>query len=78
MVDELSLGLAPIVVEAIYEAITQVRQRGMTVFIVEQDVQLALEQADRGYVLDVGHLVMSGAAKELMENPRIKETYLGI
>jgi branched-chain amino acid transport system ATP-binding protein len=78
MVDELSLGLAPIVVEAIYEAITQVRQRGMTVFIVEQDVQLALEQADRGYVLDVGHLVMSGTAKELMENPRIKETYLGI
>ena len=78
MVDELSLGLAPIVVEAIYEAITQVRQRGMTVFIVEQDVQLALEQADRGYVLDVGHLVMSGTAKELMENPRIKEAYLGI
>ena len=78
MVDELSLGLAPIVVEAIYEAITQVRQRGMTVFIVEQDVQLALEQANRGYVLDVGHLVMSGTAKELMENPRIKETYLGI
>jgi branched-chain amino acid transport system ATP-binding protein len=78
MVDELSLGLAPIVVEAIYQAITQVRQRGMTVFIVEQDVQLALEQADRGYVLDVGHLVMSGTAKELMENPRIKETYLGI
>ena len=78
MVDELSLGLGPIVVEAIYEAITQVRQRGMTVFIVEQDVQLALEQADRGYVLDVGHLVMSGTAKELMENPRIKEAYLGI
>jgi len=78
MVDELSLGLAPIVVEAIYKAVAQVRQRGMTVFIVEQDVQLALEQADRGYVLDVGHLVMSGTAQELMENPRIKETYLGL
>jgi branched-chain amino acid transport system ATP-binding protein len=78
MVDELSLGLAPIVVEAIYEAISQVRQRGMTVFIIEQDVQLALEQADRGYVLDVGRLVMSGTAKELMENPRIKEAYLGL
>jgi len=78
MVDELSLGLAPIVVEAIYAAIGQVRQRGMTVFVVEQDVQLALEQADRGYVLDVGHLVMNGTSKELMENPRIKETYLGI
>ena len=78
MVDELSLGLAPIVVEAIYAAIGQVRQRGMTVFVVEQDVQLALEQADRGYVLDVGHLVMNGTSQELMENPRIKETYLGI
>jgi branched-chain amino acid transport system ATP-binding protein len=78
MVDELSLGLAPIVVEAIYAAIVQVRQRGMTVFVVEQDVQLALEQADRGYVLDVGRLVMSGTAKELMENPRIKEAYLGL
>jgi branched-chain amino acid transport system ATP-binding protein len=78
MVDELSLGLAPIVVEAIYAAIAQVRQRGMTVFVVEQDVQLALEQADRGYVLDVGHLVMSGTAEALMENSRIKEAYLGI
>jgi branched-chain amino acid transport system ATP-binding protein len=78
MVDELSLGLAPIVVEAIYGAVAQVRQRGMTVFIVEQDVQLALEQADRGYVLDVGHLVMSGTAQALMEDPRIKETYLGL
>ena len=78
MVDELSLGLAPIVVEAIYAAIGQVRKRGMTVFVVEQDVQLALEQADRGYVLDVGHLVMNGTSQELMENPRIKETYLGI
>jgi branched-chain amino acid transport system ATP-binding protein len=50
----------------------------MTVFVVEQDVQLALEQADRGYVLDVGHLVMSGTAEALMENSRIKEAYLGI
>jgi branched-chain amino acid transport system ATP-binding protein len=50
----------------------------MTVFIVEQDVRLAPEQADWGYVLDVGHLVMSGTVKERMESPRIKETYLGI
>ena len=78
MVDELSLGLAPIVVEAIYEAVTKVRERGMTVFIVEQDVQLALEQADRGYVLDVGRIVMSGPARELMADPHIKQAYLGI
>ena len=78
MVDEVSLGLAPIVVEAIYEAIGKVRARGMTVLIVEQDVQAALEQADRGYVLDVGHLIMSGAASDLLANPKIREAYLGI
>jgi branched-chain amino acid transport system ATP-binding protein len=78
MVDEVSLGLAPIVVEAIYEAIGKVRARGMTVLIVEQDVQAALEQADRGYVLDVGHLIMSGAAADLLANPKIREAYLGI
>ena len=78
MVDEVSLGLAPIVVEAIYEAIGKVRARGMTVLIVEQDVQVALEQADRGYVLDVGHLIMSGTASDLLANPKIREAYLGI
>ncbi len=78
MVDEVSLGLAPIVVESIYEAVSQVRERGMTVLIVEQDVQVALEQADRGYVLDVGHVIMSGAASELLADPKIKEAYLGI
>jgi len=78
MLDELSLGLAPIIVEAIYEAISQVRQRGTTVLIVEQDVQIALEQADRGYVLEVGHLVMSGESERLLADPHIKEAYLGI
>lgn len=78
MVDEVSLGLAPIVVEAIYEAIGKVRARGMTVLIVEQDVQVALEQADRGYVLDVGALLMSGAASDLLANPKIREAYLGL
>jgi len=78
LVDELSLGLAPIVVEAIYKAIAQVRARGMTVLIVEQDVQIALEQADRGYVLDVGHLIMSGTSADLLADARVKEAYLGI
>lgn len=78
MVDEVSLGLAPIVVENIYEALGKVRSHGTTVLIVEQDVQVALEQADRGYVLDVGNLIMSGAARDLLSNPRIKEAYLGI
>ena len=61
MVDELSLGLAPILVDAIYEAVSRVRERGMTVLIVEQDVLIALEQANRGYVLDVGHITMAVA-----------------
>jgi len=78
MVDELSLGLAPIVVEAIYEAVSRVRERGMTVLIVEQDVLSALEQADRGYVLDVGHITMTGSTQELLDDPRVKEAYLGL
>ncbi len=78
MIDELSLGLAPIIVETIYEAVNQVIMRGTTVLIVEQDVLLALEQADRAYVLDVGHIRMSGPAKELMDNPTIKEAYMGV
>ncbi len=78
MVDEVSLGLAPLVVEAIYGAVSRIRERGMTVLIVEQDVQTALEQADRGYVLDVGHLIMSGTSSDLLANPKIKEAYLGI
>ncbi len=78
MIDELSLGLAPIIVENIYEVVSQVIMRGTTVLIVEQDVLLALEQADRAYVLDVGHIRMSGPAKELMDNPTIKEAYMGM
>ncbi len=78
MVDELSLGLAPILVEAIYEAVSRVRELGMTVLIVEQDVLSALEQADRGYVLDVGHITMTGSAQELLDDPRVKEAYLGL
>jgi branched-chain amino acid transport system ATP-binding protein len=78
MVDELSLGLAPILVEAIYEAVSRVRELGMTVLIVEQDVLVALEQADRGYVLDVGHITMTGSAQELLDDPRVKEAYLGL
>jgi len=78
MADELSLGLAPIVVDAIYEAVAQVRQRGTTLLIVEQDVLIALEQANRGYVLDVGHITMTGSTQELLDDPRVKEAYLGL
>ena len=78
MIDELSLGLAPLIVESIYQAIERVIERGATVLIVEQDVLLALEQADRAYVLDVGKVILSGPSQELMDNPTIKEAYMGI
>lgn len=78
MIDEVSLGLAPIIVDSIYEAVQRVIQRGMTVLIVEQDVLVALEQAHRGYVLDVGRITMAGPVKELLADPRVKEAYLGI
>ncbi len=78
MIDEVSLGLAPIIVDNIYQAVQRVIERGMTVLIVEQDVLVALEQANRGYVLDVGHITMSGPAQELLADPRVKQVYLGL
>ena len=73
-----SFGLALIVVKAIYKAVSRVRELGMTALIVEQDVLSALEQAARGYVLDVGHITMTGFAQELLNDPRVKEAYLGL
>lgn len=78
MIDELSLGLAPLVVESIMHILAEVNKRGTTLMIVEQDVQIALEQAQRGYVLETGHLVLSGPARELLENEHIKTAYLGL
>jgi len=78
MIDELSLGLAPLVVENLMNAIAQLNQQGMTILLVEQDVHVALEVAHTGYVLDVGHIIMHGPSKDLMADPRIKEAYLGL
>lgn len=78
LIDEMSLGLAPIIVENLVDIVTQIRADGTTVLLVEQDVQVALEQADRGYVLDVGRISMEGPAEELLEAPRVREAYLGI
>lgn len=78
LVDEMSLGLAPIIVDNLIEIVAQLNEQGMTILLVEQDVQVALEQADRGYVLEVGRVTMEGPAHELLENPRIREAYLGI
>ncbi len=78
LIDEMSLGLAPIIVDDLIEIVAQINEQGTTILLVEQDVQVALEQADRGYVLEVGHVVMEGPARVLLEDPRVREAYLGI
>ena len=78
MLDEPSLGLAPIVVEEIFEMIERIRKEGKTVLLIEQNASMALSVADRGYVLETGKVIMAGTGKELLENPEVKKAYLGI
>jgi branched-chain amino acid transport system ATP-binding protein len=78
MLDEPSLGLAPILVEAVFEAIVRVRNAGTTVLLVEQNVNEALEVADRGYVLETGRMVTSGTSEELRSDEGVRMAYLGI
>jgi len=78
MIDELSLGLAPVLIEHLMETIGQLNADGMTILIVEQDVQAALERAARGYVLETGHIVLSGAAADLLQDQRVRQAYLGV
>jgi branched-chain amino acid transport system ATP-binding protein len=78
LLDEPSLGLAPIVVEQLFEVIPRIRDAGVTVFIVEQDVRSSLELADTAYVMENGHIVRTGPAAGLLDDPSIKEAYLGL
>jgi branched-chain amino acid transport system ATP-binding protein len=78
MIDELSLGLAPLVVESLMEIISKLNQGGTTILIVEQDVQAALERATRGYVLETGHVTLSGDAAQLLRDERVRRAYLGV
>jgi branched-chain amino acid transport system ATP-binding protein len=78
LIDELSLGLAPLVVDHLLELISRINEKGTTVLLVEQDVQVALEHAHRGYVLETGRIVQSGPAEELLDDPRIRQAYLGL
>jgi branched-chain amino acid transport system ATP-binding protein len=78
MVDEMSLGLAPIVVEQLMGVLETIRGEGVTVLLVEQDVQLALAGSDRGYVLETGRVVRSGEARALIDDPAVRQAYLGI
>jgi branched-chain amino acid transport system ATP-binding protein len=78
MIDELSLGLAPKLVEEILERLGAVAGQGTALLIVEQDVDAALRIAGRGYVLETGQIVSSGESAELLDDPRVREAYLGI
>jgi branched-chain amino acid transport system ATP-binding protein len=78
MLDEMSLGLMPTLVEKMMETIVAINRSGMTVLLVEQMVQEALEIAHRGYVLQTGRIVQSGAAKELLDSAEIRKAYLGM
>jgi branched-chain amino acid transport system ATP-binding protein len=79
LLDEPSLGLAPLVVRQIFEVITRMnRERGTTILLVEQNAHLALQTAHRGYVLETGRVVLQGTGRELLENPAVREAYLGM
>ncbi len=78
MMDEPSLGLAPIIVEEIFELMEQVKKEGMTILLIEQNAMLALNVADRGYVLQNGEIVLTGTGQELLNDPEVKKAYLGI
>ena len=77
MLDEPSMGLAPILVEQIFDIIKELHQAGTTILLVEQNAQVALSIADRAYVLETGTISMSGDAKALLSDPRVQKAYLG-
>ncbi|HOD76314.1 MAG TPA: ABC transporter ATP-binding protein [Syntrophorhabdaceae bacterium] len=78
LLDEPSLGLAPLVVEAILSTIGELRSRGISILLVEQNVNAALHISDRAYVLETGRIVLQGEAKDLLENEEVKRCYLGM
>lgn len=77
LLDEPSLGIAPILVKEIFQNLKRIRERGVTILLVEQNAHMALEIADRAYVLETGRVILEGNAKEIAANPRVKEAYLG-
>ena len=78
MIDELSLGLAPVLVDSLTDTIDRLNAEGTTILIVEQDVRAALERATRGYVLETGHVALEGTAEALLADPRVRQAYLGV
>ena len=77
MLDEPSLGLAPIIVQQLFGVLREIRKQGMTILLVEQNAHMALSVADRGYVLETGHLMVEGSPSELLDNEEVRAAYLG-
>ncbi|MBR0039510.1 MAG: ABC transporter ATP-binding protein [Lachnospiraceae bacterium] len=77
MLDEPSLGLAPLVVKDIFNILKEINEEGVTILLIEQNANMALRLADKAYVLETGTIAMQGSGKELLDNPKIKEAYLG-
>lgn len=77
LLDEPSLGLAPQVIELIFETVKRINREGTTILLVEQNAQLALEASHDAYVLETGSILLSGEASEVLGNPKVKEAYLG-
>ena len=78
MLDEPSLGLAPVLVSTIFEIIEKINKQGTSILLIEQNVFHSLKIADRGYVLENGEIALSGTGQELLENPHIRKTYMGL
>ena len=77
LLDEPSMGLAPILVQQIFDTILEIRRQGVSVLLVEQNAFLALQIADYGYVIETGEIVLEGSGRDLLANPRVKDAYLG-
>ncbi|MEA3118454.1 MAG: branched-chain amino acid transport system ATP-binding protein, partial [Paraburkholderia sp.] len=77
LLDEPSMGLSPIMVEKIFEVVRDISKEGLTVLLVEQNARLALQAANRGYVMDSGTITMSGNAKDMLDDPKVRAAYLG-
>ncbi len=78
LIDEMSLGLAPIVIDELFRALKEIGERGITIVFVEQNVRRTLREADRAYILETGRVVLSGTAAELQEEDQVKKAYFGL
>jgi branched-chain amino acid transport system ATP-binding protein len=77
LLDEPSMGLAPLMVQKVFETVLAISGEGVTILLIEQNAKLALEVSNRGYVMESGTITLSGDARQLLSNPKVREAYLG-